>query len=82
VFACVIIAGMVYNSARIALSERGHELASLSVLGFTRREVTSLLLGEQLVLLVVAMPVAWPLAMVCAPCWCLCSIGNFSGCLW
>jgi putative ABC transport system permease protein len=57
VFACVIIAGMVYNSARIALSERGNELASLSVLGFTQREVAFLLLGEQAAVLVLAMPV-------------------------
>ena len=46
-FACVIAFGVVYNGARIALSERGHELASLRVLGFTRGEVTGLLLGEQ-----------------------------------
>ena len=57
VFACVIIAGMVYNSARIALSERGNELASLAVLGFTQREVAFLLLGEQLALLALAVPV-------------------------
>jgi putative ABC transport system permease protein len=56
-FSCVIIAGMVYNSARIALSERGNELASLSVLGFTQREVSFLLLGEQVLLLLVAIPV-------------------------
>lgn len=55
-FACVIIAGMVYNSARIALSERGNELASLCVLGFTQREVTFLLLGEQVLLLLAAVP--------------------------
>lgn len=57
VFACVIIAGMIYNSARIALSERGNELASLSVLGFSQREVAGLLLGEQVLLLVIALPV-------------------------
>ncbi|MDD2924988.1 ABC transporter permease [Rhodoferax sp.] len=56
-FSCVIIAGMVYNSARIALSERGNELASLAVLGFTQREVSFLLLGEQVLLLLAAMPV-------------------------
>ena len=38
--------GVVYNSARIALSERGRELASLRVLGFTRGEVGYILLGE------------------------------------
>ena len=43
----VIAVGVLYNSARIALSERGRELASLRVLGFTRVEVASLLLGEQ-----------------------------------
>lgn len=57
VFACVIIAGMVYNSARIALSERGNELASLSVLGFSQLEVAGLLLGEQALLLLIALPV-------------------------
>jgi len=45
--ACVIAVGVLYNGARIALSERGRELASLRVLGFTRREVAALLLGEQ-----------------------------------
>ncbi|MGA0610769.1 FtsX-like permease family protein [Caldimonas sp. KR1-144] len=56
-FSSVIIVGMVYNSARIALSERGHELASLTVLGFTEREVIGLLLGEQAMLLLAAVPV-------------------------
>jgi len=55
-FACVIAFGVVYNAARIALSERGHELASLRVLGFTRREVTFLLLGEQALLVAAAIP--------------------------
>lgn len=55
-FACVIAFAMVYNSARIALSERARELASLRVLGFTRAEVARLLLGEQAVLTVLAIP--------------------------
>lgn len=55
-FASVIVAGMVYNSSRIALSERGNELASLSVLGFTQREVSVLLLGEQAILILLAIP--------------------------
>jgi len=46
-FACVIAAGLVYNGARIALSERGSELATLRVLGYTRREAALLLLREQ-----------------------------------
>ncbi|HEU4391961.1 MAG TPA: ABC transporter permease, partial [Blastocatellia bacterium] len=56
IFACVIAFAMVYNSARIALSERGHELASLRVLGFTRREITVMLLGEQAALTLAAVP--------------------------
>lgn len=58
-FACVIAVGMVYNSARIALSERGRELASLRVLGFTRNEVAVMLFGEQAILTLVAIPVGF-----------------------
>lgn len=56
-FACVLAAGMVYNGARVALSERGRELASLRVLGFSRGEVATLLLGEQAVLTLLSVPV-------------------------
>lgn len=55
-FAAILIGGMVYNSVRIALSERGNELASLRVLGFTQREVVVLLLGEQALLTLCAIP--------------------------
>jgi len=55
--ACVIAMGVVYNSARIALSERGRELASLRVLGFTTNEVAGMLLGEQGAIILVALPV-------------------------
>jgi putative ABC transport system permease protein len=55
-FASVIAAGVVYNGARVALSERGRELASLRVLGFFRGEVTRLLLGEQLLLTLAGIP--------------------------
>ncbi len=55
-FACVIAFSMVYNGARIALSERGHELASLRVLGFTRNEISWMLLGEQALLMLFATP--------------------------
>lgn len=58
-FACIIALGMVYNSARIALSERGRELASLRVLGFTKAEVGIMLLGEQTLLVLLAIPVGW-----------------------
>jgi putative ABC transport system permease protein len=61
VFAIIIAAAVVYNGARIALSERQHELASLRVLGFTFREVGMLLFGEQLILTAAAMPVGFAL---------------------
>jgi len=48
--------GVVYNSMRIALSERGRELASLRVLGFERSEVAYILLGEMGLLTLVAIP--------------------------
>lgn len=63
IFACIIAFGVVYNGARIALSERGNELASLRVLGFTRREVTWLLLGEQGVLTLLAVPLGFALGI-------------------
>jgi len=56
VFAAVISVGVVYNNARIALAERGWELASLRVLGFTRAEVSALLLGEMAIAIAVALP--------------------------
>ena len=56
VFAWIIAFGLVYNGARIALSERGYELATLRVLGFTQRESASLLLGEQAVITVAGLP--------------------------
>lgn len=55
-FAVVIAVGVVYNHARIALAERAWELASLRVLGFTRSEVSAILLGELAIEIVLAMP--------------------------
>jgi len=56
-FAGIIAFGVVYNSARVSLSERARELASLRVLGFTRAEISLILLGELSVLTVAALPV-------------------------
>ncbi|MDJ0921559.1 MAG: FtsX-like permease family protein [Henriciella sp.] len=52
-----IAAGVVYNAARISLTERGRELASLRVLGFTHGEVSYVLLGEQAMLAIIAIPI-------------------------
>jgi putative ABC transport system permease protein len=57
VLAATIAIGVIYNTARITLSERSRELASLRVLGYTRGEVSYILLGELAVLVFVAIPV-------------------------
>lgn len=57
--AAVIAFGVVYNNARISLSERARELASLRVLGFTRAEVWWVLLLELALLLCAAQPLGW-----------------------
>jgi putative ABC transport system permease protein len=56
VFSCALAVGVTYNAARIALSERGREFATLRVLGFTRAEISYLLLGEIALLAVIALP--------------------------
>lgn len=61
VFAVIIAFGVVYNAARIALAERGHELATLRVLGFRRREISAVLLGEIGLLALLAVPLGFGL---------------------
>ncbi len=65
-FAGIISVAVIYNGARIALSERGRELASLRVMGFRRREVSVLLLGEQGIITLFAIPLGWGLGVVMA----------------
>ncbi len=55
-FSSVIAFGVVYNAARVSLSERSRELASLRVLGFTRGEISFILLGELAVVILLAIP--------------------------
>jgi putative ABC transport system permease protein len=59
--AAIIAFGVVYSSARISLSERSRELASLRVLGFTRGEVFGILLFELGFLVIAAQPLGWVL---------------------
>lgn len=54
--AVIVAFGVVYNSARIALSERGRDLATLRVVGLTKREIAGVLLGELSLLVLVALP--------------------------
>jgi len=56
-FAIVIAAGVVYNTARITLSERDRELATMRVLGFTLNEISVVLLGELAILTLAAIPI-------------------------
>ncbi len=59
VFASAIAFGVIYNSARIALAERSRELASLRVLGYTRGEISYILLGQLALLTLVAIPLGF-----------------------
>jgi putative ABC transport system permease protein len=65
-FAVAMAVGIIYNAARISLSERAWELASLRVLGMTRAEVSVLLLAELGAELLIALPLGallgWGLA--------------------
>ncbi|MCX6953142.1 MAG: ABC transporter permease, partial [Verrucomicrobia bacterium] len=55
-FATIVAFGIIYNSARISLSERARELATLRVLGFTKGEVGAVLVGELVLLTLAALP--------------------------
>lgn len=55
-FSIIIALGVVYNGARIALSERSRELATLRVIGFSRAEISAILLGELGVITLLALP--------------------------
>ncbi len=59
IVATLITVGVSYNSARIQLSERAREFASLRILGFTRGEVSLILVGEIMILTVLAQPLGW-----------------------
>jgi putative ABC transport system permease protein len=63
-FAGAIVFGVVYNAARVALSERGRELASLRVLGFTARETARILSGEQLFITFIAIPLGFVIGII------------------
>jgi putative ABC transport system permease protein len=56
VLAVIVAFGVVYNSARIALSERSRDLATLRVVGFSQGEVAQVLLGELGLLVLCALP--------------------------
>jgi putative ABC transport system permease protein len=55
-FASIIASGVVYNNARVALSQKSRDLASLRILGFTRAEISRILLGELALQVLLAVP--------------------------
>ncbi len=55
-FATIVAFGVVYNNARISLAERGRELATLRVIGFSQREVGAVLVTELVILAIIAVP--------------------------
>jgi putative ABC transport system permease protein len=57
----IVAFGVVYNFARISLSEQDRELASLRVLGFHKSEVSGILLAELAILTLLAQPLGWAL---------------------
>lgn len=61
VFACIIAFGVIYNAARIAFSERSRELATLRIIGFNQAQIAVILLGEQTMLTIAAIPVGFVL---------------------
>ena len=65
-FSSIIAGGVVYNAARVSLSERSRELASLRVLGFTRGEISFILLGELGAVVLMAIPLGMLLGYLCA----------------
>lgn len=66
IFAVTIAVGVVYNNARVALSLRERDLASLRVLGLTRREISGILLGELAIQVVVALPLGFGIGRLMA----------------
>ena len=55
-FSCFISFGVIYNTARITLSERGKELSTLRILGFTKKETAYVLFGELSLIALVSFP--------------------------
>jgi putative ABC transport system permease protein len=56
IFSCIVAFGVIYNSARIALSERSRELATLRIIGFSQGQIAVILLGEQAIFTLAAIP--------------------------
>lgn len=64
--AAIMAIAVVYNSARVALAERARDLASLRVLGFSRGEVSRILLAEMAIAVAAGVPLGLLLGRVLA----------------
>jgi putative ABC transport system permease protein len=69
VFACALAIGVTYNAARIALAERGWELATMEVLGYSHAEISYLLVGEIALLTLLAFPLGCAAGYLLAVVW-------------
>jgi putative ABC transport system permease protein len=56
VFSSLMAGGVAYSAARVTFAEQERDLATLRVLGFSRREVSYVLLAEIGALLLIALP--------------------------
>ena len=62
-FALVIAIGVVYNSGRVALSERARDLSTLRILGYSFAYTAVMLVGEQALLTLAAIPIGFLLGL-------------------
>jgi putative ABC transport system permease protein len=60
IFGVVIAIGVIYNAALIALAESSRDLATLRVMGFSRQEVATVLVGEVAIITLLAIPIGLP----------------------
>lgn len=60
VFAFIISFGVIYNCALITLAERSRDLATMRIMGFRKREVSYILLGELAIITLLAIPIGLP----------------------
>jgi putative ABC transport system permease protein len=61
IFGVIIAIGVIYNAALIALAESSRDLATLRVIGFSRREVATVLIGEMAIITLLAIPIGLPI---------------------
>lgn len=61
IFSVAIALGVIYNCALIILAERARDLATLRVMGFRRKEVSRVLVGELASITLLSIPIGIPI---------------------